>query len=535
MDTTTKRTDRRTRRLLLEAAIPRLEEGGLTEGLLAEVIASVGCSPERAQLFFPKGEDLVMALYLRIAADLEAFTADLPPGTIAERFYAVLAAKLALAAPYRDALTSLLATLLDPRHELGVLGEQAQVVRGRVQGVFAVAVMGATDGPPQPATALVRALYAVHLALLLLWTQDRSEGSAATFAALDMARELLAVVGPAFAAPEVRAGLDRADGILRAFAEPEPAAAVAVLSRRILRSLFRHRRLLPGTGACALEPCEACLALHLPRVQRSVVRGEPIHLLLPAFPAKSPSPEKVLGTLPDKAEELALLHLQAVCDEIAEIYPPGARVTICSDGRVFSDLVGVSDDDVTEYGRTIRVMLEQQGSRSLDTFGMEDLYETDDFASMRSQLVAHYADSREAIEERAHAHENHRALVNGIERFLYEERPPDDAARSKTQIRKECRVRAYEVVRRSDAWGQLIGECFPLALRLSIHPQAAHSEKVGILLGDAEDVWITPWHGVAVQTPQGWTLMKRREAEAMGGQVITEGGRPSFYALPAVL
>ena len=35
-------------------------------------------------------------------------------------------------------------------------------------------------------------------------------------------------------------------------------------------------------------------------------------------------------------------------------YPPGARITICSDGRVFSDLVGVCDKDVTNYGIEIK-------------------------------------------------------------------------------------------------------------------------------------------------------------------------------------
>lgn len=37
-------------------------------------------------------------------------------------------------------------------------------------------------------------------------------------------------------------------------------------------------------------------------------------------------------------------------DQIREIYAPGAKVTICSDGRVFSDLVAVTDENVTLYG-----------------------------------------------------------------------------------------------------------------------------------------------------------------------------------------
>jgi pyoverdine/dityrosine biosynthesis protein Dit1 len=262
-----------------------------------------------------------------------------------------------------------------------------------------------------------------------------------------------------------------------------------------------------------------------------VLRNEPIHLLLPAFPAKSPSPDKVLGTLPDKAEEIALLHLQAVCDEVRDIYEPGARLTICSDGRVFSDLVGVSDEDVSAYADGMRRLLSELPISSIDMFNMEDLYETHDFPTMRGQLSEHYAVSRASIEERAHAQPQAGALVNGIERFLREESANQEDGLSNTQRRKLCRERAYEVVRRSDAWGQLIAECFPLALRLSIHPQFSHSEKIGILLGEAEDIWMTPWHGVAVQTPHGWTVMKRCDAQARGAILQFVQGRPSYFTL----
>jgi pyoverdine/dityrosine biosynthesis protein Dit1 len=150
---------------------------------------------------------------------------------------------------------------------------------------------------------------------------------------------------------------------------------------------------------------------------------------------------------------------------------------------------------------------------------------------MRDRLIEHYAEPRAVIEERVHTHPQHCALVNGIERFLNEESATRDETLSKTQRRKLCRERAYEVVRRSDAWGQLISDCFPLALRLSIHPQLPHSEKIGMLLGSAEDVWLTPWHGVAVETQTGFTLMKRSEAEERGAVVKFAHGVPNYLTL----
>jgi pyoverdine/dityrosine biosynthesis protein Dit1 len=102
---------------------------------------------------------------------------------------------------------------------------------------------------------------------------------------------------------------------------------------------------------------------------------------------------------------------------------------------------------------------------------------------------------------------------------------------SKSQAKKQLRARAYEVVRRSEAWGSLIANVFPAALRLSIHPQPDPSTKIGINLLGVRDPWLTPWHGVAVVGADGTMLMHRHEAEGLGAVVVHEDGRPSHMEL----
>ena len=46
--------------------------------------------------------------------------------------------------------------------------------------------------------------------------------------------------------------------------------------------------------------------------------------------------DKVLGTLPDLGEELALMHLNGLCESIADIYEHGAELVITSDGLVYN-------------------------------------------------------------------------------------------------------------------------------------------------------------------------------------------------------
>ena len=64
----------------------------------------------------------------------------------------------------------------------------------------------------------------------------------------------------------------------------------------------------------------------------------PIHFILPAFPCKSSNSDKVLGTLPDQGEYLAIKTMSLVGELIQKVYPPGAKFLIVSDGHVFSDV-----------------------------------------------------------------------------------------------------------------------------------------------------------------------------------------------------
>ncbi len=130
-----------------------------------------------------------------------------------------------------------------------------------------------------------------------------------------------------------------------------------------------------------------------------------------------------------------------------------------------------------------------------------------------------------------HSNDSQQALFNGIQRFLFEDQIALEKGKSRSRIRSECKERTYEVVRRSDAWGRLVADCFPASLRLSIHPQPPHSEKIGILLAESRDVWLTPWHSVALMENGHFRLVKRREAEELGAIVVSNDGSPSYMEL----
>jgi pyoverdine/dityrosine biosynthesis protein Dit1 len=261
----------------------------------------------------------------------------------------------------------------------------------------------------------------------------------------------------------------------------------------------------------------------------------PVDLILPAFPAKSPSLRKVLGTLPDLAEQQALCHLQQVCDRLTATYPPGVRLIICSDGLVFSDVVGVGDTEVTAYGHELRLMIRQHDLHSLSVFNLTDAFGNTSYGAMRQQLCDEYGDPLQIVRKRVLSDPAVTRMYNGIHRFLVEDLAGVQPTWSRSRLRSICRERAYEVIQRSNAWGRLIAERFPGALRLSIHPQHPHDDKIGIQLADeVTDVWITPWHGVALvdaTCSDRHRLVPRHEAERLGGRLVYRDGRPSHFVL----
>jgi hypothetical protein len=75
----------------------------------------------------------------------------------------------------------------------------------------------------------------------------------------------------------------------------------------------------------------------LNRVFGYVDKNLPIQCALPAFPCKSPNPNKVGGIMPDLAEHLAMDVLHDFIKEVNTIYEPGATMWVVNDGHVFSD------------------------------------------------------------------------------------------------------------------------------------------------------------------------------------------------------
>jgi pyoverdine/dityrosine biosynthesis protein Dit1 len=266
------------------------------------------------------------------------------------------------------------------------------------------------------------------------------------------------------------------------------------------------------------------------KLREKIARGEKLTFLLPAFPAKSSNRAKTESAAPDLGEFLALSSLDEMCAEIGLVYSPGAEVIICSDGRVFNDLVRVSDADLELYSQRIAQIIATENLTHLRTYSLEDCTELDR-TRIREDLVDRYGPSLESIRKGAEEDPGTRMMINGIHRFMKDDLAVHFPQLSKNRMMLLAKDVAYQVVQRSRSWDGLLATKFPDALRLSIHPYALQHRKFGVKLVSSSDRWATPWHNVTVQDGAGYRLMPRSEAVSRGGTLKFLRGTYAYYEL----
>ena len=114
----------------------------------------------------------------------------------------------------------------------------------------------------------------------------------------------------------------------------EDGSTAATTSAKILSIIYRYRL---TKAADAHDRWVEGTPKFLAIIDNFVKAGMPVRMCMPAFPFKSANKiDKVLGSLPDRAEEAALGYMNTMCAEIGAVYRPGAKLLIVSDGLVYN-------------------------------------------------------------------------------------------------------------------------------------------------------------------------------------------------------
>ncbi|KAF4467009.1 ABC1 transport [Fusarium albosuccineum] len=281
-------------------------------------------------------------------------------------------------------------------------------------------------------------------------------------------------------------------------------------------------------------------------ISRFVRVRQKVLMCLPAFPFKSANKvEKVLGALPDKAEELALGRLNAMCATIGHIYEPGAELTIISDGLVYNDLLGISDQETWRYGSALRAMAERKAfshlafSRLQDLVAVknlpEDLVELTYVANAtnfrRTLFNVHGRDGDIDIDHEIATNPDTLMTYKGYSRFLKSDlQYIFGTPTSGKRYRKDVKYLAKQMLIRGYAFAGAVKARFPNHLRLSIH-QSTGEHKISISLLNTKTGFTTPWQcSVALMADGEWlsALMSDFKADRLL-ELVEEDGRPSYF------
>ncbi|KAI9151854.1 Isocyanide synthase-NRPS hybrid crmA [Paramyrothecium foliicola] len=275
-------------------------------------------------------------------------------------------------------------------------------------------------------------------------------------------------------------------------------------------------------------------------IARFVADEKRVEACLPAFPFKSANKVyKVLGNLPDKAEELALERLNTMCARIQEVYPPGAQVVIISDGLTYND------QETWAYGEALRKMAIQKKFDNISFSRMRDLLNfplpekmteiayVANCTTFRRLLLNTYGSADLDIDVEIAKNPDTKLTYLGYKRFLESDLKyifPRGADRTANEYKRDCKYLAKQMLIRGYAFAQAVQNAFPNHLRLSIH-ESLGVNKVSVCLLNTKTGFTTPWHCSVAQLADGeWISAPMGEfSQDDRLELVYEDGRPSYY------
>ncbi|KAL7919998.1 transferase family protein [Trichoderma austrokoningii] len=281
-------------------------------------------------------------------------------------------------------------------------------------------------------------------------------------------------------------------------------------------------------------------------IGRFVAAGIRVEACLPAFPFKSANKVyKVLGTLPDKAEELALERLNDMCHRIQEVYPPGARVTIISDGITYNDLLSIPDRDTWAYGRSLRELASKKKFDNVGFSRIKDLLDLPlpetlteimyiaNCTTFRRELLNKYGKDDLDIDFEIANSPDTKLTYLGYKRFLESDLKyifPQGPERGANEYKRDCKYIAKQMLIRGYAFAQAIKHSYPNHLRLSIHDSVA-GLKLSVCLLNTKTGFTTPWHCSVAQLTDGeWVSAPMGEfTKDKKMEIVVEDGRPMYF------
>lgn len=177
---------------------------------LEDIAKTAEVSLEDVTTYFPRKEDIVMALYKVHADEITVFNDNLPRGQMADRFAAVLRYTLEGLTPYRSAIMALFGASMNPESGVSIMGVDSDSMRSKTETSFHQLVLESADSLREPkAEQMGTVLYTVYLLMILFWLYDRTPQQRATHELVGFLHETFRLMRPMFLLPMIPRAIGR--------------------------------------------------------------------------------------------------------------------------------------------------------------------------------------------------------------------------------------------------------------------------------------------------------------------------------------
>lgn len=253
---------------------------------------------------------------------------------------------------------------------------------------------------------------------------------------------------------------------------------------------------------------------------------EPIEFIMLGYPFKSSNQrDKVIGTLPDLAEEVSIDQFKRFGAELQQVHPAGARFNFISDGLVFNDQLEIPDSTVDAYADAMRDMTR---GTPMTLMSFREFY-NQPLPTAREKLTEQFGIGPVELEKRILFNPNVNALYRGMKHFMEEELAAREFPSKRARERAAGKL-ARSLMFRNEAYSALATHTFPKAIRLSMHPTTNNGEKYSIQLIPSPKAWTSPWHCALVVHSDGvLETIHRADADRLGYTLVYHNNRPYNY------
>jgi len=239
----------------------------------------------------------------------------------------------------------------------------------------------------------------------------------------------------------------------------------------------------------------------LHKISYFVQDNNPIIFTMVGFPYKSMNTQdKVLASQADAAERYSLEFLQNILDKIKNIYTPGAQLLIFTDGIIFCDIEKTSDETVINYEDALKTMSFDMPNIKIVT--MRDVCPNKTPEHIRT-IISNMHPSVKKFSKTVCDDKKVQEDIDILTKRITFELAP--LSLSSHEIKTLC----TQEIHRSMQYSHFLQNYRPKnSIRCSVHYQSDVSNKLGLKLSNS---FITPWHGVLVETNGHYTIQHLKD------------------------